>query len=48
LEDRFVDLPQSHHTHALAKSVEDANVGHTMAVPQSGKGAPGALLRQHG
>jgi len=48
LEDDFVDLPQSHDTDMLAKGVEDANVGYTLAVGQSGKGAPSTLFGQQG
>ena len=44
LEQHLIDLPQSPHAHASAKRVEDANVGHLVAVPQSGESAPGALL----
>jgi hypothetical protein len=44
LEDRFVDLSQSHHARVGAKRVEHANVGHAMAMPQPSKGAPGALF----
>jgi hypothetical protein len=47
LEDRFVDLPQSHHAQMEAKGIEDAHVGHTMAMAQPGKAAPSALLGQH-
>jgi hypothetical protein len=30
-----------------AKRIEDADIGHAMAMAQSGKGAPSALLGQH-
>jgi hypothetical protein len=46
LEDRFVDLPQSHDAHAGAKRVEDANIGCAMAMAQAGKIPPSPLLRQ--
>jgi hypothetical protein len=46
LEDRLVDLPQPHDTHAGAKRVEDANVGCAMAIAQVGEIPPRALLGQ--
>jgi hypothetical protein len=46
LEDRIVDLPQSHHAQAGAKRVEEANVGHSMAMAQPGERTPGALFWQ--
>ena len=48
LEQRFIDLAQAQHAHAGAKRVEEANIGHRVAVPQPGEGAPGALLGQQG
>ena len=47
LEDRFIDLPQSHHAQVGSKGIEDANIRHALAMAQAGKAAPGALLRQH-
>jgi len=47
LQDRFVDPPQSHHAQMEAKCIEDADVGHAMAMAQPGKAAPSALLGQH-
>jgi hypothetical protein len=32
LEDRFVDLPQSHQAQMEAKGIQDADVGHAMAM----------------
>ncbi len=47
LEDHIVDLPQSHYAQMEAKGVQDAGVGHAMAMAEPGKAAPGALLGQH-
>lgn len=47
LEDRFVDLPQSHHTQMEPKGIEDADIGHAMALAQPGEVTPSALLGQH-
>jgi hypothetical protein len=47
LEDCVVDLPQSHYAQMEAKGIQDAGVGHAMAMPEPGKAAPGALLGQH-
>jgi len=46
LEDRLVDLPQSHDAHEGAKGVEDANIGGAMAMAQPGKVSPTALFGQ--
>jgi hypothetical protein len=46
-KDHFVDLPQAHDAQMEAKGVQDAGVGHAMAMAQPGKVAPGALLGQH-
>jgi len=47
LENRFVDLPQSHYAQMEAKGVQDAGVGHALAMADPGKTAPGSLLGQH-
>jgi hypothetical protein len=46
LENRFVDLPQSHDPHAGAKGVENANIGCAVAMAQPGEIPPRALLGQ--
>lgn len=46
LEDRFVDLPQSHYAYASAKGIEDANIRGAMAMAQPSKIPPSALLGQ--
>jgi hypothetical protein len=44
LENRFVDLPQSHHPDTGAKGIENANVGRAMAMAQPGEIPPRPLL----
>jgi hypothetical protein len=47
LEDRFVDLPQSHHAQMESKRVEDPNVWGAMAMAQASEAAPGRLFGKH-
>ena len=47
MEDRFVDLPQSHHAQMESKRVEDPNLGGAMAMAQASEGAPVLLFGQH-
>jgi hypothetical protein len=46
LEDRVVDLPQSHYAQMEAKGIQNTGVGNAMAMAEPSKAAPGALLGQ--
>jgi hypothetical protein len=45
-EQMLVDPPQTGHSRASAKLVQDAHARHLSLTPQTGELSPGALLRQ--